>query len=393
METRDSSDAASLARRIEHATDPEHCDYGPSEHINRTESYPRIIVSLRGSEWRQVVKALRSAHRIEQLEDDLHARSIERDLFRNACGAANDLEDFFAKLLREVIDLPLLSHDSINLKYRIESALARRKLTIGTGSTVRPGEIDFAAVRNAAPQAAVTLATAYPPESDPAAGVSEEPAVAAPEAGREATAGTPSPTEVHPMKIETWLDHQTKTTEAHISDNGGNLKDEPSATARLAQKYARLVDGIQCVENSTDLKRLGNEVLRLNTFEEAQSEAVKLAHEVVEHYETNAPSDDIVFDDFWDYRLAQAVLRLSKRDSYVPAREGWVSVEDRLPPAQRMVLMACPESQRAAVQYGFLDYAQREFMTGTTGGWEPVRYTGKPVTHWMPLPAAPEAKP
>ena len=55
------------------------------------------------------------------------------------------------------------------------------------------------------------------------------PAVAAPEAGWNVTAGTPSPTEVHPMKIETWLDHQTKTTEAHISDNGGNLKEAEEA--------------------------------------------------------------------------------------------------------------------------------------------------------------------
>ena len=66
-----------------------------------------------------------------------------------------------AKLLQEVINLPLLSHDSINLKYRIKALLAGGK--------------------NAAPQAAVTLATAYPPESDPAAGVSGGPAVAAPD--------------------------------------------------------------------------------------------------------------------------------------------------------------------------------------------------------------------
>ena len=75
--------------------------------------------------------------------------------------------------------------------------------------------------------------------------------------------------------------------------------------------------------------------------------------------------------------------------TYVALPKGWIAVEDRLPPAQRMVLMACPTSQRAAVQYGFFDFAQREFMTGTAGGWEPVRYTGKPVTHWMELPSAP----
>ena len=54
------ADARKLADRIEAAIDPEHCQYGPSEHFSTTDSVSRIIVSLPASEWRVVIKALRA---------------------------------------------------------------------------------------------------------------------------------------------------------------------------------------------------------------------------------------------------------------------------------------------------------------------------------------------
>ena len=44
-----------LADRIERAIDPEHCNYGP----DRGDGVPCIIVNLKASEWRAVIKALR----------------------------------------------------------------------------------------------------------------------------------------------------------------------------------------------------------------------------------------------------------------------------------------------------------------------------------------------
>ena len=55
-----------LADRIERAIDPEHCNYGPAH-----DSVPGIIVNLKASEWRQVIRALRSP-----------AAVVDRDLMR-----------------------------------------------------------------------------------------------------------------------------------------------------------------------------------------------------------------------------------------------------------------------------------------------------------------------
>jgi hypothetical protein len=77
----------------------------------------------------------------------------------------------------------------------------------------------------------------------------------------------------------------------------------------------------------------------------------------------------------------------------------WIAVTDRLPGLQQMVLLHSPESQRAAVQYGFYGFThnsrpgERDWFVQVSIGWEPVTNTGKPVTHWQPLPAAPEPLP
>lgn len=77
----------------------------------------------------------------------------------------------------------------------------------------------------------------------------------------------------------------------------------------------------------------------------------------------------------------------------------WVPVSERLPDLQRMVLLHSPQSQRGNVQYGFYGFAgqskpgERDWFVTVSGGWEPATYTGKPVTHWMPLPEPPLAAP
>lgn len=69
--------------------------------------------------------------------------------------------------------------------------------------------------------------------------------------------------------------------------------------------------------------------------------------------------------------------------------EQWVSIKDRLPEAQHMVLLATPTSHRGSVDYGFLDFKDRLFKVQSMAGWDDVRHYGSEVTHWMPLPEPP----
>ena len=66
----------------------------------------------------------------------------------------------------------------------------------------------------------------------------------------------------------------------------------------------------------------------------------------------------------------------------------WISVTERMPECQKMILLHAPTSQRGAVDYGFLDFADRKFKVQSMLGWDPADAYGE-VTHWMPLPAPP----
>ena len=79
----------------------------------------------------------------------------------------------------------------------------------------------------------------------------------------------------------------------------------------------------------------------------------------------------------------------------------WISVDDKLPESQKMVLLYAPRNYNTAggITYGWYDYAGRGFMHQAAFGATPVdddmtakrsekRWTG--VTHWMPLPEPPE---
>lgn len=63
----------------------------------------------------------------------------------------------------------------------------------------------------------------------------------------------------------------------------------------------------------------------------------------------------------------------------------WISVEDRLPEAEDMVLVA---TVRGGVYYGFLNHSGKFYTANNTlydsWCWEPD------ATHWMPLPEPPE---
>jgi len=81
----------------------------------------------------------------------------------------------------------------------------------------------------------------------------------------------------------------------------------------------------------------------------------------------------------------------------------WISVDDKLPSGQVMVLLYAPRSYHTAhgITYGWWDYEGRGFMHHSNSGYSVVeddmsatrtdkKWTG--VTHWMPLPEPPEAK-
>ena len=72
----------------------------------------------------------------------------------------------------------------------------------------------------------------------------------------------------------------------------------------------------------------------------------------------------------------------------IPSNQ-WVSVKDRMPETQRMVILATPCSQRGPVDYGFLDFADHIFKVQSMAGWDDVRDYGGEVTHWMPMPQPP----
>jgi hypothetical protein len=49
---------STLAARIERAIDPEHCNYGPSEHFSATDSQVRLLVNLPRKDWQEIIAAL-----------------------------------------------------------------------------------------------------------------------------------------------------------------------------------------------------------------------------------------------------------------------------------------------------------------------------------------------
>jgi hypothetical protein len=67
----------------------------------------------------------------------------------------------------------------------------------------------------------------------------------------------------------------------------------------------------------------------------------------------------------------------------------WISVKDRLPFTQKMVLLyATPTERNWGIGYGWLDYATRKFMHRVSAAL-PVEF--EDCTHWMPLPPPPDA--
>lgn len=55
----------------------------------------------------------------------------------------------------------------------------------------------------------------------------------------------------------------------------------------------------------------------------------------------------------------------------------WISVEEKLPPAFDRVII-CDKYRRV----------NTDFFCGKNKGW----YSGRTITHWMPLPEAPKMK-
>jgi hypothetical protein len=71
----------------------------------------------------------------------------------------------------------------------------------------------------------------------------------------------------------------------------------------------------------------------------------------------------------------------------------WIPVSERLPQAQKMILMHLPNSHRGPVAYGFRDFATGKFMVGVSSSTHWMTCEGEDrVTHWMPLPEAPDGR-
>jgi hypothetical protein len=127
----------------------------------------------------------------------------------------------------------------------------------------------------------------------------------------------------------------------------------------------------------------------------AAFEAVKLAHEVIEHYEMNAPSEDIVFEDFWDYRLAKALLSYVNGSAWIPLGPKKPDGLAEAPFDGKPVLIATDHSWTNRIHrvvwtdavhgHGIYSWALEDLKHGPY----PLRGYSE-VTHWMPLPAAPE---
>jgi hypothetical protein len=79
----------------------------------------------------------------------------------------------------------------------------------------------------------------------------------------------------------------------------------------------------------------------------------------------------------------------------------WISVDDKLPPSQQMVLLHAPRNYNTAggITFGWYDYAARGFMHQVAYGAAVIddqmtakvserKWTG--VTHWMHLPEPPK---
>ncbi len=63
---------------------------------------------------------------------------------------------------------------------------------------------------------------------------------------------------------------------------------------------------------------------------------------------------------------------------------GWISVEDRLPPPDLVVLVAR--------HYGTVVSMDARRKRGKNGGWLRNDAGSETITHWMPLPEAPNRK-
>lgn len=79
--------------------------------------------------------------------------------------------------------------------------------------------------------------------------------------------------------------------------------------------------------------------------------------------------------------LEQVLYDIQHMPTITPPNE-WISVEERLPPKKQNVLAYSPESGVAEADYG-------------DGFWMQYRWSAvmRGVTHWMPLPEAPDSRP
>lgn len=71
----------------------------------------------------------------------------------------------------------------------------------------------------------------------------------------------------------------------------------------------------------------------------------------------------------------------------------WISVKERLPEVWQYVLLYITTDEESRMDIGVLDRENSGIWRRNT--YEPVDslYGGEEVTHWMPLPAPPEATP
>lgn len=71
----------------------------------------------------------------------------------------------------------------------------------------------------------------------------------------------------------------------------------------------------------------------------------------------------------------------------------WIDARERLPPFNKVVLLATPGSHRGDVDVGFCNFEDEVYKVQSMAGWDDVTHYGGKVTHWMPFPEPPSSAP